>query len=119
MVWYGKVWNDKLDDWGHELDDVEPAPPRPKSKAQLREEMEAREWLKRPCYQEPRGNHRLVVVYSGRWRCTKCGFDHERHGIPGNQPDGKWPNYYVNIVHSVGSGMPADGMPGDAESRKW
>ena len=54
------------------------------------------------------GNHNLVQVHSGRWRCTKCGYDHERHGVPGRgfPPDGAWPCYYVDVVHATGSATP-------------
>ena len=62
------------------------------------------------CIQRRDGNHKFVTVYSGRLRCTRCGYDHERHGVPGRgfPPDGAWPCYYVDKVYDLGTGAPDD-----------
>ena len=62
------------------------------------------------CIQRHDGNHNFVVAYSGSWRCTRCGFHYERHGVPGRgfPPDGQWPCYYVDKIHSLGTGLPPE-----------
>jgi hypothetical protein len=71
MVWYGRVWDDAAGDWAHELDD---APTRAWPGPTL---LPSRGASPPPCERKIDGHHSFRVVYSGRFVCTRCGFEYE------------------------------------------
>lgn len=93
MVWYGKSWDDKLDDWTHE-DDGPSAPPRTRR--------QFNEYIEPPLCtaQKDDPNHSWSYPYSGRYRCRRCGFDYEpEHIVVGHVVIGL-PDKYT--IHSTG-----------------
>jgi hypothetical protein len=59
--------------------------------------------------------HRFRDAYAGRYRCIHCGYDYERHGMPGmGFPEGgTWPYYYVDRVYSMPGESRYMWTPGD------
>ena len=86
MVWYGKVWNDAIGDWGHELDDAPPLTGKAKERAELESYLSTHPAYgpRKPWSHEIICGHEVgceFVEQAHRWlansagmRCELCGF---------------------------------------------